>query len=123
LDLVGCDSSESYDGSWHLSDLINEMQKEMKVKVLRSNSLYKRLVRKIEILAYSPIRLEKENIRVAYNSIRILNNARNIYIPTNENNFFGEEAVNLGFKKFFESFFSKFTNIKIIIVKAPITSR
>ena len=107
--MVGCDSSESYDCSWHLSDLINEMQKDMKVKVLRSNSLYKRLVRKIEILAYSPIRLKKENIRVAYNSIRILNNARNIYIPTNEDNFFGEEAIKLGFKNYFKYFKNRYT--------------
>jgi hypothetical protein len=79
------------------------MQKDMQVKVLRSNSFYKKLSRKITILAYMPTRLERENIKAVYSQKTLFENKKNIYIPTNENNFFGEEAVNLGFKKFFES--------------------
>ena len=102
LDLIGCDSSTSYDGSWHLSPLIKEMQKEMPIGVIRSNSLYRKLVRKIIMLWFRPIRVKKEFIRSFYEDKTLLNSDNNIYIPTIEDKFFGEEAVNLGFKRFFE---------------------
>jgi hypothetical protein len=103
LDLIGCDSSTSFDGSWHLSSLIKEMQKEMQISVIRSNNFYSQLIRKIRMLWYEPNRVHRENIRSTYNDKILVNgHGKCIYIPTNEDNFFGKEAVKLGFKVFFE---------------------
>jgi len=79
------------------------MQKEMQISVLRGNSFYRKLIRKIIMLWYRPIRIKSENIRSTYKDKILANNQRNyVYVPTTEDNFFGEEAVKLGFKAFFE---------------------
>jgi hypothetical protein len=103
LDLIGCDSSTSYDGSWHLGIVIKEMQKDMQIIVLRSNSFYKKLFRKIIMMWYKPTRINRELIRRYYkDNILASTEDKCVYIPTDEDNFFGEEAVRLGFKLYFE---------------------
>jgi hypothetical protein len=90
--------------------LVKEMQKEINVSVLRSNSFYSKLTRKMIILWFRPIRIKKENIKSTYKNKTLLNNPRKYsYIPTIEDKFFGEEAIKLGFNVFFEKLKQKYS--------------
>jgi hypothetical protein len=103
LDTRGCDSADSFHASWHLDLLVKEMQKEFPIKVRRSNNLVKVIKRKFLDYFQKPTIISKTEIVFQYTLDRPLEESgKFIFIPTIEDRFFAEEALRLGFGKFFQ---------------------
>jgi hypothetical protein len=103
LDTRGCDSASSLHGSWHLDLLVKEMQKELSIKVVRSNNLINIFKRKVLDYIHKPTVIPKNEITAQYMlDIPFKEFGKYIYIPTIEDRGAAEEALRLGFGKFFQ---------------------
>jgi len=103
LDTRGCDSADNFHASWHLELLVKEMQKELSIRVRRSDNLIKIFKRKILDYFRKPTIIPKTEIVFQYkHDLPFKESGRYIFIPTIEDRFLAEEALRLGFGKFFQ---------------------
>jgi hypothetical protein len=109
LDTRGCDSAKSFHASWHLDLLVKEMQRELPVSVVRSNSCVKVIKRKLRDKIQKPIVIPKNEIVDTYMlGTPFKHSDKCIYFPTLEDRFLAQEALALGFAKFFHKFSAVF---------------
>jgi len=109
LDTRGCDSSDSFNCSWHLDLLVKEMQKEFSIKVRRSDNFIKIFKRKFLDYLRKPDIIPKTEIVSQYMlDLPFKESGKFIFIPTIEDRFLAEEALRLGFGRFFQRLQSKF---------------
>jgi hypothetical protein len=102
VDTRGCDSSESYHGSWHLESLVNQMQKDLPIKVVRSDTYIRIIQRKLRDWIHKPRVIPKAEIVHRYMlEIPFKRSEKYVYIPTIEDRFIAQEALHLGFAKYF----------------------
>jgi hypothetical protein len=111
LDTRGCDSADNFHASWHLELLVKEMQKELSIKVRRSDNLIKIFKRKFLDYFLKPTIIPKTEIVFQYMlDLPFKKSGKFIYIPTIEDRFLAEEALRLGFGKFFQRLQFDFEN-------------
>jgi hypothetical protein len=111
LDTRGCDSADSFHASWHLELLVKEMQKELSIKVRRSDNLIMIFKRKFLDYFLKPTIIPKTEIVFQYMlDLPFKESGKFIYIPTIEDRFLAEEALRLGFGKFFQRLQFDFEN-------------
>lgn len=103
LDTRGCDSADNFHANWHLDLLVEEMRKELSIRVRRSNNLIKILKRKISDCFRNPTVIPKTEIVFQYkHDLPFKESGKVVFIPTIEDRFLAEEAMRLGFGKFFQ---------------------
>ena len=111
LDTRGCDSADSFHASWHLDLLVKEMQKELSIKVRRSDNLIRVFKRKFLDYFLKPTIIPKTEIVFQYMlDLPFKESGKFIYIPTIEDRFLAEEALRLGFGTFFQRLRFDFEN-------------
>jgi hypothetical protein len=103
LDTRGCDSADNFHASWHLNLLVKEMQKELSIKLRRSDNFVKIFRRKILDYFRKPTIIPKTEIVFQYMlDLPFKGSGKFIFIPTIEDRFLAEEALRLGFGRFFQ---------------------
>lgn len=103
LDTRGCDSANNLHASWHLESLVKEMQKEFPIKVRRSDSLIRVFKRKLLDYLRKPTMVPKSEIVYQYMLDQPFEKfGKLVFIPTIEESFLAQEALRLGFGKYFQ---------------------